>query len=88
MQGTEWSGSKEVLDEIANADEDTNIVMNDAKDLVEVRHTLRQIVNVKGGRRAWPPEGGDPHPPTRREVNSCGCLQVGVQQENNSRVCT
>jgi tRNA-splicing ligase RtcB (3'-phosphate/5'-hydroxy nucleic acid ligase) len=27
---------------------DIDVVMQDAKDLVEVRHTLRQIVNVKG----------------------------------------
>lgn len=27
---------------------DIGIVMQDAADLVEVRHTLRQIVNVKG----------------------------------------
>lgn len=25
-----------------------DVVIEDAKDLVEVRHTLRQIVNVKG----------------------------------------
>ena len=27
---------------------DVEVVMQDAADLVEVRHTLRQIVNVKG----------------------------------------
>ncbi|WP_114423345.1 RtcB family protein [Nocardioides houyundeii] len=48
MAGIEWSGSREFIDEIPNAYKDIDVVMNDAKDLVEVRHTLRQIVNVKG----------------------------------------
>lgn len=48
MEGIEWSGSKEFIDEIPNAYKDIDVVMDDAKDLVEVRHTLRQIVNVKG----------------------------------------
>lgn len=48
MDGIEWSGSKEFIDEIPNAYKDIDVVMADAKDLVEVRHTLRQIVNVKG----------------------------------------
>ncbi len=48
MQGIEWSGSREFIDEIPSAYKDIDVVMNDAKDLVEVRHTLRQIVNVKG----------------------------------------
>jgi tRNA-splicing ligase RtcB len=48
MAGIEWSGSKEFIDEIPSAYKDIDVVMNDAKDLVRVRHTLRQIVNVKG----------------------------------------
>jgi tRNA-splicing ligase RtcB len=48
MAGIEWSGSDEFIDEIPNAYKDIDVVMEDAKDLVEVRHTLRQIVNVKG----------------------------------------
>jgi tRNA-splicing ligase RtcB len=48
MAGIEWSGSKAFIDEIPQAYKDIDVVMNDAKDLVEVRHTLRQIVNVKG----------------------------------------
>jgi tRNA-splicing ligase RtcB len=48
MDGIEWSGSEEFIDEIPNAYKDIDVVMDDAKDLVEVRHTLRQIVNVKG----------------------------------------
>jgi tRNA-splicing ligase RtcB len=48
MAGIEWSGSREFIDEIPSAYKDIDVVMNDAKDLVRVRHTLRQIVNVKG----------------------------------------
>jgi tRNA-splicing ligase RtcB (3'-phosphate/5'-hydroxy nucleic acid ligase) len=48
MEGIEWSGSKEFIDEIPSAYKDVEVVMEDAKDLVEVRHVLRQIVNVKG----------------------------------------
>lgn len=48
MEGIEWSGSKEFVDEIPNAYKDIDVVMNDARDLVSVDHTLRQIVNVKG----------------------------------------
>lgn len=48
MEGIEWSGSAEFIDEIPNAYKDIDVVMNDAKDLVEIKHTLRQIINVKG----------------------------------------
>lgn len=48
MEGIEWSGSAEFLDEIPAAYKDIDTVMADAADLVEVRHTLRQIINVKG----------------------------------------
>lgn len=48
MEGIEWSGSREFIDEIPSAYKDIDVVMQDAVDLVEVRHTLRQIVNVKG----------------------------------------
>jgi len=48
MAGIEWSGSSALLDEIPAAYKDIDQVMEDAKDLVEIRHTLRQIVNVKG----------------------------------------
>ena len=37
-----------LVDEIPGAYKDIDQVMADATDLVEVRHTLRQIVNVKG----------------------------------------
>jgi tRNA-splicing ligase RtcB (3'-phosphate/5'-hydroxy nucleic acid ligase) len=48
MEGIEWSGAKEFIDEIPNAYKDIDVVMKDADDLVEIRHTLRQIINVKG----------------------------------------
>lgn len=48
MTGIEWRRTDEFLDEIPGAYKDIDVVMNDAKDLVEIRHTLRQIVNVKG----------------------------------------
>jgi tRNA-splicing ligase RtcB (3'-phosphate/5'-hydroxy nucleic acid ligase) len=48
MAGIEWRHTDAFLDEIPGAYKDIDQVMADASDLVEVRHTLRQIVNVKG----------------------------------------
>jgi tRNA-splicing ligase RtcB len=48
MEGIEWGRSDAFLDEIPGAYKPVEQVMADAADLVEVRHTLRQIVNVKG----------------------------------------
>ncbi len=48
MAGIEWRRTEAVLDEIPAAYKDIDVVMEDAKDLVEIKHTLRQIVNVKG----------------------------------------
>lgn len=48
MQGIEWRVTTAFLDEHPDAYKSIDVVMEDAKDLVEVRHTLRQIVNVKG----------------------------------------
>ncbi|WP_165367733.1 RtcB family protein, partial [Phytoactinopolyspora endophytica] len=48
MAGIEWRDSAAFLDEIPAAYKDIDIVMADAADLVEIRHTLRQVVNVKG----------------------------------------
>jgi tRNA-splicing ligase RtcB len=48
MKGIEWRHSDVFLDEIPAAYKDIDVVMADAADLVEVRHTLRQLVNVKG----------------------------------------
>jgi tRNA-splicing ligase RtcB len=48
MRGIEWRHSDVFLDEIPMAYKDIDVVMADAADLVEIRHTLRQLVNVKG----------------------------------------
>jgi tRNA-splicing ligase RtcB len=48
MAGIEWRHSDVFLDEIPAAYKDIDVVMADAADLVEVRHTLHQLVNVKG----------------------------------------
>jgi len=48
MVGIEWSHSDAFRDEIPGAYKDIDVVMDDAKDLVKVCYTLRQIVNVKG----------------------------------------
>ena len=48
MTGIAWGHSDAFLDEHPDAYKDIDVVMADATDLVEVRHTLRQIVNVKG----------------------------------------
>ncbi|SFT95201.1 tRNA-splicing ligase RtcB [Geodermatophilus amargosae] len=48
MQGIAWGRSDAFLDEHPNAYKSIDVVMADAADLVEVRHTLRQVVNVKG----------------------------------------
>ena len=48
MRGVAWGHSDAFLDEHPDAYKDIDVVMRDAADLVKVRHTLRQIVNVKG----------------------------------------
>lgn len=48
MEGIEYRHGWEWVDEIPDAYKDIDIVMADAADLVEVTHTLRQILNVKG----------------------------------------
>ena len=48
MVGIEYRDTDAFIDEIPAAYKDIDVVMRDAEDLVEVRHTLRQIVNVKG----------------------------------------
>ncbi|WP_069110244.1 RtcB family protein [Jiangella alba] len=48
MAGIEWRDTDAFLDEIPDAYKDIDVVMADSVDLVEVRHTLRQLVNVKG----------------------------------------
>lgn len=48
MTGIEWRPTDAFLDEIPMAYKDIDQVMVDAADLVEVRHTLHQLINVKG----------------------------------------
>jgi tRNA-splicing ligase RtcB len=48
MTGIEYNRSEAFLDEIPAAYKNIDVVMNDAQDLVEIKHTLHQIVNVKG----------------------------------------
>ncbi|UEJ83983.1 RtcB family protein [Brachybacterium halotolerans subsp. kimchii] len=48
MAGIEYRDSDAFIDEIPAAYKDIDQVMADAADLVDIRHTLHQIVNVKG----------------------------------------
>lgn len=48
MGDIEYRDTDAFVDEIPAAYKDIDVVMEDAADLVEIRHTLRQIVNVKG----------------------------------------
>lgn len=48
MVGIEYNRSDAFLDEIPGAYKDIDVVMQDAADLVEIKHTLHQIINVKG----------------------------------------
>ena len=48
MNGIEFRRSNVLLDEIPSAYKDIDEVMEHAKSLVEVKHTLRQFINIKG----------------------------------------
>jgi tRNA-splicing ligase RtcB len=48
MEGIEYRDTDAFIDEIPQAYKPIDQVMADAADLVEVRHVLRQLVNVKG----------------------------------------
>jgi tRNA-splicing ligase RtcB len=48
MKGIEYRDTDAFIDEIPAAYKDIDVVMRDAKDLVAVQATLRQIINVKG----------------------------------------
>jgi tRNA-splicing ligase RtcB len=48
MGDIEYRHTDAFLDEIPGAYKDIDVVMRDAEEMVEVRHVLRQIVNVKG----------------------------------------
>ena len=48
MRGIEFRHAQELLDEIPSAYKDIDEVIENAKSLIEVKHTLRQFINVKG----------------------------------------
>jgi len=48
MRGIEFRRSSALLDEIPSAYKDIDEVMENAKELVEIKHVLKQFVNVKG----------------------------------------
>lgn len=48
MTGIVYRPGKEWIDEIPDAYKDIDQVMEDAAKLVEVKHELRQVLNVKG----------------------------------------
>lgn len=48
MRGVEYERSAAFLDEHPDAYKDVDLVMEQSQDLVEIIHTFRQIVNVKG----------------------------------------
>src|SRR6201988_2958996 len=48
MEGIEYRHGEQWVDEIPDAYKDIDVVMADAADLVEIEHTLRQVLNVKG----------------------------------------
>jgi tRNA-splicing ligase RtcB (3'-phosphate/5'-hydroxy nucleic acid ligase) len=48
MSGIEFRRSKDLLDEIPSAYKNIDEVMEHARSLVEVKHTLRQFINIKG----------------------------------------
>lgn len=48
MEGIEYRHTEAFIDEIPQAYKDIDVIMDDAKDLVTIKHTLRQIINCKG----------------------------------------
>lgn len=48
MKGIECRESEKLIDELPGAYKDIQQVIADSKDLVEVKHTLKQVLNVKG----------------------------------------
>lgn len=48
MKGIVFRHSTELIDEIAGAYKDIDVVMENSKELVKIEHTLKQVVNVKG----------------------------------------
>ena len=48
MEGISHRKSAELIDEIPGAYKDIDQVMENSKELVEIKHILKQIINVKG----------------------------------------
>jgi tRNA-splicing ligase RtcB (3'-phosphate/5'-hydroxy nucleic acid ligase) len=48
MTGIEYRDTDAFIDEIPQAYKDVEQVMADAADLVRIKHTLHQLINVKG----------------------------------------
>lgn len=48
MQGIECKRSVEFIDELPDAYKDIDVVMENSSDLVEVKHVLKQVLNIKG----------------------------------------
>jgi tRNA-splicing ligase RtcB (3'-phosphate/5'-hydroxy nucleic acid ligase) len=48
MRGIEYRHSRQLIDELPGAYKDIDEVMENSRELVEIKHTLRQVVNVKG----------------------------------------
>lgn len=48
MKGIEYRHGKDWIDEIPDAYKDIDVIMEDAKDLVDIEHELRQVLNCKG----------------------------------------
>ncbi len=48
MEGKEWNHSTAFIDEAPSAYKDIDVVIENAKELVEVVHTFTQIINMKG----------------------------------------
>lgn len=83
MKGIEWrsDNAEAFLDEIPGACKDIDQVMEDARDLVTVDHTLRQILNVKGDWERRP--CGSAEPPRRPQEVTQGAF--GVVEEDARR---
>jgi tRNA-splicing ligase RtcB len=58
MTGIEYRDTDAFIDEIPAAYKDIDQVLADAADLVEVRHTLRQVVNRQGRLSTGPSPAG------------------------------
>ena len=47
MEGIEYRHSKELIAELPGAYQDIDEVMESSRELVEIKHTQRQVVNVQ-----------------------------------------